>query len=353
MGAFLDRPGAIRVGDELNTTAVDAYMRDTIKGLEGPLRIKQFEGGASNLTYQLDYDNRQFVLRRPPRGYIAKNAHDMGREYKVMKALQGHFPEVPRVLDFVEDSQILGAQFYIMEKVSGIILRQDYPQNFHLAPEQARQLNLNFVEVLARLHTIDYHACGLVDLGRPEGYGRRQIEGWYRRYNDAHTDDGVDLEPVYRWLSNHLPEQSRSGLIHNDYRFDNVILDEQSPERILGVLDWEMCTLGDPLMDLGNTLGYWITADDPEPLHRLRRQPCHRQGMLSRQEFCDYYSEVSGIPVTNIDYYLVYSYFRMIGVIQQLYFRYRSGKTSDTRFADAPEITRLYLGLCRDIMETS
>ncbi len=343
--------GEVRTGDELDLGKVDEFTRSHVPDLKGSLHIQQFKDGASNLTYLLSYENRDLILRRPPRGHISKNAHDMGREYRVMSALKKFFPYVPEMIAYSEDASVVDSPFYLMDRIKGTVLRNDYPKGFSLAADQATVLNRTLIDVLVQLHQIDYKSAGLEDLGKGEGYIPRQIEGWYKRYSHVETDDAPDLKPIYRWLKEQMPEQVGVCLIHNDYRFDNVVLDEHDPSRIVGVLDWEMSTLGDPLMDLGNSLAYWIEAGDPPELQKLKRQPSNQPGMLSRRAFLDYYQEKSGLDLSGFAYYLVYGYFRLIGVIQQLYYRYKEGKTKDPRFANVVQINHLYSKLCHNLID--
>ena len=221
-----------------------------------------------------------------------------------------------------------------MERVKGIILRSDIPAELNLDASRTEALCKSFIDRLVELHQVDYTACGLADLGKPEGYVQRQIEGWTSRYEKALTPDAPRWETVTAWLHEKMPaDHPRPSIVHNDYRFDNVILDADNPMRIIGVLDWEMATLGDPLMDLGNCLAYWIEAGDPAPVQLMRRQPSNAPGMLSRRQFVDYYAERAGIRLDNFDYYYCYGLFRLAGIVQQIYYRYYHGQTQDKRFA--------------------
>ncbi|TVP91104.1 MAG: phosphotransferase family protein [Pseudomonadaceae bacterium] len=329
-----DQASQIRAGEELDADAVDRYLKTQIEGLQGTPTIRQFPGGASNLTYLVAYPEQEFVLRRPPFGVKAKSAHDMGREYRIINQLNDGFPYCPKAYAHCTDESVLGCEFYVMERVNGVILRADLPPELGLDEASTRELCKSFIDKFVDLHNVDYEACGLGDLGKPEGYVERQIEGWIKRYNKAITPDAPNWEPVMAWLRDKMPaDHHKPGLVHNDYRFDNVILDPDNPMKIIGVLDWEMTTIGDPLMDLGNTLAYWIQADDPAPVQAMRRQPSHAPGMLTRQEFADYYAQRAGIEINNLDYYYTYGLFRLAGIVQQIYYRYYHGQTQDQRFA--------------------
>ncbi|WP_313741360.1 phosphotransferase family protein [Pseudomonas sp.] len=324
----------VRSGEAFDAAAVDTYLKAHLPGLSGAPHIRQFPGGASNLTYLLRYPERDLVLRRPPFGHKAKSAHDMGREFRILNQLNAGFPYCPKAYLHCTDTALIGSEFYVMERVEGIILRADLPPALGLEPAATRALCESFIDRLAELHQVDYAACGLADLGKPEGYVRRQIEGWAARYEQALTPDAPRWERAIAWLREHLPaDHPRPSLLHNDYRLDNVILDPADPARIIGVLDWEMATVGDPLMDLGNSLAYWIEADDPAPIQQLRRQPSNAPGMLSRRQFVARYAERSGLPLDNVDFYHVYGLFRLAGIVQQIYYRYFHRQTQDARFA--------------------
>lgn len=328
-----DQPSGIRSGEELDHARVEAFLKDNIPDLQGSLRLRQFPGGASNLTYLAGFDNCQLVLRRPPFGTKAATAHDMGREYKVLSALQGHFPYAPRPLLFTRDESVIGAPFFVMERREGIILRADIPAGILTTPRQVRTLHERFVEVLHELHSLDYEKVGLSDLGRPAGYVKRQVLGWNKRYRAARTPDAPDCEDIMNWLEAKMPpEAHRSAIIHNDYKFDNIVLDPGDPLRIIGILDWEMSTLGDPLVDLGNTLAYVVEKNDPPELQSVRTMPTNVEGALTRREMLDYYGCLSGLTMENYDFYYCFGLFRLAGISQQIYYRYYHGQTRDERF---------------------
>lgn len=337
-----DQSTQVRPGEELDAAVIDPYLKANIPGLDGLPSISQFPGGASNLTYLVSYPGRDFVLRRPPFGQKAKSAHDMGREFRILNQLNRGFPYCPKAYVHCTDSSLIGGEFYVMERVKGIILRSDIPAELDLDANRTEALCKSFIDRLVELHQVDYNACGLADLGKPEGYVQRQIEGWTSRYEKALTPDAPRWEQVTAWLREKMPaDHPRPAIVHNDYRFDNVILDADNPMRIIGVLDWEMATLGDPLMDLGNSLAYWIEADDPAPVQLMRRQPSNAPGMLTRRQFVDYYAERAGIRLDNFDYYYCYGLFRLAGIVQQIYYRYYHGQTQDKRFAQFIHMNRL------------
>ncbi len=350
---LMDQSGPVRRGEELDSGAVDRYLKHLYPSLEGTPDITQFSGGASNLTYLLRYANRELILRRPPFGHKAKSAHDMGREARIMSALRPYYPYVPAVLGFCEDDAIMGCDFYVMERINGIIPRQDMPEELNLSAENTRHLCINVVDKLIELHRVDWKAAGLDSLGKGEGYVKRQIAGWSDRYRKARTDNAVDFEGVMAWLADKMPVQDGATcLIHNDFRFDNVVLDPDHPLDVIGVLDREMATLGDPLMDLGNTLAYWVQADDDEAFMRMRRQPTHLPGMLTRTEVIAYYGEKTGHRVEDFDFYLIYGLFRLAGIVQQIYYRYHHGQTQNPAFKDFIHITNYLQARCLKLIES-
>jgi aminoglycoside phosphotransferase (APT) family kinase protein len=328
----IDRPTAVRNGEDLDLPRIEAFLKDTIPGFDGPVTLQQFPSGASNLTYLLTYGQNQLVLRRPPPGTKAVSAHDMGREYRVLSALCRHWPYAPRPLAYTEDTSIIGCPFYLMERLEGIILRKDIPAGIFTDSGQVRRLYDNFVQVLCELHALDYNKIGLSDLGKPAGYVQRQVLGWSDRYRAARTPDVPDCKAIMAWLADKMPlETDRPGIIHNDFKLDNIVLDPRDPLKIIGVLDWEMCTLGDPLMDLGSTLGYWVEKADPPERHIMRTMPTDVDGALTRREFVTLYGRLSGIRMDRFDFYYCFGLFRLAVIIQQIYYRYYHGQTTDAR----------------------
>jgi len=322
----------VRPGEELNIAAVDAWLKARVTGLSGEPELTQFSGGASNWTYRLLYPTHDLVLRRPPAGTKAKSAHDMGREYRIQKALGASFPLVPEMVAFCDDASVIGCEFYVMRRVEGRILRKNLPRDLSLSPETTRALCLNVIDTLIGLHAVKITGTDLEAMGKGGGYSRRQIEGWCDRYRKARTWNVGRFEGVMDWLASHTPEDSAACVIHNDFRFDNVVLDLAEPTRIVGVLDWEMATIGDPLMDLGNALAYWVQADDDFFIRSLRRQPTHLPGMLTRREVVEHYVSKTGRTPANWAFYEVYGLFRLAAIAQQIYFRYQRGETKNPAF---------------------
>lgn len=346
--SLVDRAGKVREGEELDVARVDAFLKARIPGLEGTPEVGQFARGASNLTYLLRYPGRDLVLRRPPFGHKAKGAHDMLREARVMAALRPAYPVVPAVLAVGDDPAVMGCDFFVMERIAGIIARQDLPAGLGLDAAMTRRLCVSVIDKLVELHSIDPQAAGLSGLGKGEGYVQRQVEGWSRRFRDARTDDVSDFEAVMAWLAANRPASEVAiRVIHGDFRFDNVVLDPADPFRVIGVLDWEMATLGDPLMDLGNSLAYWVEAGDDGYFRATRRQPTNAPGMLTRDEVVAHYAARTGLPVAGFGFYLVFGLFRVAVIVQQIWRRYRDGATRDPQFAQFGPLVSYLDGRCR------
>jgi len=332
--ATIDSPRPVRPGEELNAAALAVWLKERLPGTEGPVEIEQFPGGHSNLTYLLRLGGRELVLRRPPFGSKVKTAHDMGREFRVLSRLYAAYPKAPRALLHCDDPEVIGAPFYIMERVRGVVLRhQKAPEGILLTPERMRSISEAAVDGLADLHAVDYRAAGLGDLGRPEGYVTRQVEGWTARWHGSRTDDVPDLDRAAAWLAASLPPETGAALLHNDYKYDNLVLHPEDLARIVAVLDWEMATVGDPLMDLGSSLGYWMDPDDAPELRLLPAGPTTLPGNLRRAEVVERYAARSGRDVSNVLFYYVYGLFKIAVIAQQIYYRYRQGLTRDERFA--------------------
>jgi len=352
--APLDRARPVRAGEELDAGRVDAFLKARIPGLEGTPAISQFPGGASNLTYLVAYANRDLVLRRPPFGHKAKSAHDMLREARVLAAIRPAYPAAPEVLAVCDDPAVMGCDFFVMARIAGVIPRRDLPRELGLDEAGTRALCLAVIDKLVELHGIDPVAAGLTDLGRGEGYVERQVEGWSRRFRDSRTDDVPDFEAVMAWLALNRPAREVAiRPIHGDFRFDNVVLDPADPLKVIGVLDWEMATLGDPLMDLGNSLAYWVQADDDEYFRATRRQPTDAPGMLTRREVVAHYAARTGLAVDRFDFYEIFGLFRVAVIVQQIWRRYREGHTKDPQFAGFGPLVAYLEGRCRRLVAAS
>ncbi len=323
-----DQPTATRPGEALDLSRLQAYLLEHFPDARGRLEVLQFPRGFSNLTYLLRLGELELVLRRPPFGANIKTAHDMGREYRILSALWPVYPRVPRPLLYCADESVLGAPFYVMERLHGVILRTEPPPG--MTPALMRGVCEAALEALVELHSLDYRQAGLADLGKPEGYAERQVRGWTERYQKARTEGIPGMERAMTWLAANLPAESGAALIHNDFKYDNLILDPNNITRVLAVLDWEMATLGDPLMDLGTTLGYWAEEDDPPGLKRFGLT--HLPGNLRRAELVEAYAARTGRDVSNMLFYYVFGLFKVGVIMQQIYARFQKGLTQDERF---------------------
>lgn len=330
--AWIDRGAREREGEALDRDRLVPYLREALGIGDASLEIEQFPGGHSNLTYLLRAGAREWVLRRPPFASKVKTAHDMGREHRILSHLAPHFPLAPRPVAYCEDPAILGAPFYVMERIVGVILRRRLPPGLSLDEAAAARLCDAFVDTLVRLHAIDLEAVGLADLGRPDGYVLRQVQGWSERYAAARTDDIPAIDEVGAWLLGHIPTSPAPTLIHNDFKYDNLVLDPQDLGRVIGILDWEMATQGDPLMDLGTALCYWTEADDPPELQSFAFGPTAIPGSLTRQALAERYAARSGRDLGDIVFYYCFGLFKTAVVAQQIYYRFARGHTQDPRF---------------------
>ena len=340
MEDFTDHPRAVRQGEELDLARLEPFLLQHFPGCSGLVRVEQFPSGHSNLTYLVRLGPRELILRRPPFGSRVKSAHDMGREFRVLSKLHAAYPPAPKVLAYCDDDGVLGAPFYLMEPIHGVILRRDPPADMPFSAEMAQRLSETFIDNLARLHALDYEAVGLGDLGKPHGYLERQVRGWTERYFGSKTDELPEVDRVSEWMMERMPATGGAALIHNDYKYDNVVLDPANLTEIIGVLDWEMCTIGDPLSDLGTTLAYWVDPEDGEGLQKIRWCPSTYPGSLSRARLAERYARASGRDVSNLVFYLVFARFKVAVIVQQIYFRYRQGLTKDARFSGMAEVVQ-------------
>lgn len=322
----------VRPDERLDEARLQDFLRGKLEGSDRSLRVRQFGGGAANLTYRLDFDGQEYVLRRPPLGPLAPSSHDMAREYRVLSVLHRAYPEAPRAFLFCEDAAVIGAPFFVMECRRGIVVRRSLPEGFAAAPDSQRLMSEALVDALARLHAVDYGALGLGDLGKPEGFLARQIAGWHDRWQRAKVDEVPAMDEVHAWLVAHVPAQSAAALVHNDYKLDNVMLDEADPGRVVAVFDWDMATLGDPLSDLGALLTYWSEPSDPAPFRAMAMMPT-TAGFPSRQDLVERYARASGRDVSAIGFYHVLGLFRLAVIAAQIYVRFHRGQTRDERFA--------------------
>jgi len=328
----IDQANKVREGEELDVQVIERLLLDNIEGTSGSLEIKQFPGGASNLTYLLTLGEQHMVLRRPPFGAKIKSAHDMGREHKVLSALSKGYGKAPKPLYYTEDESIIGCPFYVMERVDGVILRGKGGYAETLDEDTIGSIANGLIDTFVELHSLDYKALGLGELGRPEGYVGRQVGGWTKRYYNSKTDEHETIEKAIKWLAENQPVESGASLIHNDFKHDNVVLDKDNLSKVKALLDWEMCTIGDPLMDLGTSMAYWMNPDDPAMFRENFFNPSCMPGNPTRSEWIGAYESKSGRSVDYPVFYYVYGLFKIAVIVQQIYARYKAGHTKDPRF---------------------
>jgi len=365
----------VRPGEEIDVTRLGAFLRNELDLSNEEIEVRQFPAGSSNLTYLIRLGRIEYVLRRPPFGNTVKSAHDMQREFEVLSKLSAVYAPAPKPLLMSWDASIIGSEFYLMERREGLIIRGEIPGTHRVSSlqgvssphvskgkvaddrtlENSQDLRIDvtrsFIQNLADLHALDYAAAGLGDLGKPDGYNRRQVEGWTKRYFAAKTHDWDALEKAIVWLNENIPAESGASLIHNDYKFDNVMLDPKDLGRITAVLDWEMVTIGDPLMDLGTTLGYWMSRDAPEWLLDMPFNPRVLMENISRRELVEMYADSLGRILPNMLFYYVFGTFKIAAICQQIYARYVKGFTKDPRFAGFDKFVAALGRIARDAME--
>ena len=325
----------VRSGEELDSEKLKHFLRETISGLpEGKLTIRQFGAGHSNLTYALEVGDWEAVLRRPPLGPIAPKAHDMQREFNVLSALHPVFPTAPKPLVFSDDLSIIGSPFFIMERRHGIVLDTEFPVGINEPEKLGKHLSEIMVDKLVALHAIDYTKTALAEMVKPDGFLERQVYGWIGRYEKAKTSEIAEVAELTSWLKNHIPDSPAPTIIHYDYKLNNAMFSHDYNEMV-GLFDWEMTTVGDPLADVGAAMSYWMQADDPEMLLKALGKPplTVREGFYTRAEFIARYEEKSGRDMSNIHYYTTFAYFKLAVICQQIFYRYKQGQTKDPRFS--------------------
>jgi aminoglycoside phosphotransferase (APT) family kinase protein len=356
MPELLDQPSPVRPGQGFDADALAAWLRARVDGLEGAPELLQFGRGYSNLTYLVRFGGREnagareLVVRRSPPGVNIKSAHDMGREFRILSALAPHWSKAPRPLAHCEDASVIGTPFYAMERVHGVILRAKVPEGLVLDAPTMRRASEALCDTLAEIHDLDWRAVGLGDLGKPQGYIERQVRGWADRYAKARTDDVPQVEKLVAWLDAHRPPESGATLVHNDFKYDNVVLSADLG-RVEAVLDWEMATIGDPLMDLGTALAYWIEPEDPPVLQVSAFGPTNRPGNLTRVEFAERWSRATGRDASDVVFYFVFALFKFTVVGQQLYKRWVDGQTKEERYSMMLEAVRAVASFALVVIE--
>ena len=330
MDKAIDNPIEVRKGEELDEHKLLAYLKSNLTDFSDHIQVKQFPGGFSNLTYLIQSKTSEYVLRKPPLGANIKSAHDMGREFKVLSLLEPVYNKIPKPVLFCDDITILGSPFYLMERVKGIILRNRISKATELTTDHFTKLSNQTIENLVALHNLELERSNLISLGKPEGYVRRQVEGWIKRYFKAETDEIRSMNLISEWMMSNLPTTENVAFIHNDYKYDNLVLDVNSLE-IKAVLDWEMATVGDPLMDLGTSLAYWVEKDENPALQQFNLT--WAAGNLTRQQVIEKYAQLRHIKLEDVLFYYVFGCFKLGVIAQQIYARYKKGFTKDERFA--------------------
>lgn len=353
-GDLLPETIAIREDEDFDHERLAAHLRGQLLGSEQPLTIRQFGGGHANLTYLLQYGEQEYVLRRPPLGPVAATAHDMGREYRVLSVLHRVYALAPRAYHFCEDAAVIGAPFFVMERRRGTVVRFAIPPEFGGGQDADanRRISEALIDALADLHQADYRAIGLDTLGKPEGFLRRQIDGWAQRYERSQTRDLPVVAEVVAWLRDEQPPSPPATLLHNDWRLDNMMLDSADPGRVVAVFDWDMCTLGDPLADLGTLLSSWREAGEPMAAMTAGSMPSTVPGFLTRRQAVERYGQRRGIDVGTVPYYYVFGMFKIAVVLQQIFHRYHLGQTKDQRFAVLDQVAEMLFVHARQLCQS-
>jgi aminoglycoside phosphotransferase (APT) family kinase protein len=326
-----------RADEGLASDRLEPYLRERLPETDGPFSLRQFKGGHANLTYQIRFGDTEYVLRRPPLGPIAPGSHDMGREYRVLSKLYAHFPLAPRSFVFCDDESIIGAPFQVMDRRHGIVIRDRMPAIEADGPDLRRRISDMMVDVLAELHGIDREAAGLGQLGHPEGFVERQLAGWSKRWQAAAHEDNPAMDRLIAWLEKRRPETRHVSILHNDYKLDNMIVDGTDPAIPVAVLDWDMCTSGDALTDLGYLLNQWVEPEDDPAWIEWTAMPTWQPGFARRGDVIERYARRTGFDVENVEWYYAFSVMKFAVIIQQIYIRYRRGQTRDERFAHYDE----------------
>jgi aminoglycoside phosphotransferase (APT) family kinase protein len=341
----------VRADERFDERRLAAFLQGKLDGSDQALIVRQFGGGAANLTYLLDYGSHEYVLRRPPLGPVAKSAHDMAREYQVLSVLYKVLPTAPRAFLYCDDVDVIGADFFVMERRHGIVVRRSLKRPFITLSDAPHRMSEAVVDALVAFHAVDYKAIGLGDLGKPEGFIERQIEGWYKRWHGAKPDELAEMETVYRWLKANLPDTVQFTLVHNDYKLDNVMLAADDPGKVVAIFDWDMCTLGDPLSDLGALLCYWTEPTDPPYMQGMAMMPTGDMGFLTRKQLVERYAAGSGRSIHHIHFYHALGLFRLTVIIAQIYIRFARGQTQDNRFAAFGPMIPLMARAAVEVME--
>lgn len=311
---------------------VENYLRKSIPELpEGKMDVRQFSEGYSNLTYLVRIGTWEGVLRRPPFGEVPPRAHDMEREYRMLEKVNPVFPLAPKPYIYCEDPEVMDKHFYVMEKKQGVVIDDQLPESYGSSEQVGEAISKNVIRTLVQLQSIDYREAGLASMGKPEGFMERQVKGWIKRYSQSKTEEIPALEELEQWLSANIPVNPETTIVHNDFKLNNMVLDQEDPGKAVGILDWELSTIGDPLSDLGSTVAYWGEPDDPDMgINIVTSQP----GFFSRKEFIEEYAKQSGRDVSNVNYYVTFGFYKLAVILQQIHYRWKIGEIDDDRFSN-------------------
>jgi len=324
---------SVRSDEQLDTARLAPYLKERLADADGPLQVRQFGGGHANLTYLLQFSDAEYVLRRPPLGPIASSAHDMKREHRVQSALNASYDKAPDSYLYCDDTSIIGADFHVSERRHGIVIRSEIPAQFAGDPDLNRRIGMMKIDSLADFHAIDPDAAGLGDLGHPEGFVQRQLDGWIKRWQGSKDQDLPDIDKLIDWLSADVPDSGQVTMVHNDFKLDNLLVDRDDLAKLVALLDWDMCTRGDPLMDLGHMLNYWSQADDDPEWRSVSTMPTWNDGFPSRDDIIQHYATRTGFDTSRSDWYFAFGVFKLAVIVQQIYIRFLRGQTQDQRFA--------------------
>jgi len=325
----------VRADEEMDWPRLADYLARHLPDARGEMSVAQFPGGSANLTYLVRFGDTEYVVRRPPLGPVAPGAHDMAREHKVLSRLYRAFPAAPRCYLLCEDETVIGARFIVAERRTGVVIRDAFPDAWQGLPDIAVRTSNALVDAMAGLHNVDPASCGLEDLGRPEGFVERQVSGWQKRWELARDAEQPGMDELHRLLAERIPAPQRTSILHNDLKLDNCQFEPDDPDNVKSIFDWDMATLGDPLVDLGTLLGYWPEPTDPAP--RAVRPEGARDPFPSRQQICNRYAASTGLDLTQIHWYEAFALWKTSVVVQQIYIRYKRGQTRDERFATIAE----------------
>jgi aminoglycoside phosphotransferase (APT) family kinase protein len=337
----------VRKGEELNKELLHSFLKGKVNYLpDGELKIRQFSAGHSNLTYLLQIGEWEAVLRRPPLGPVAPKAHDMNREYRILTEIQPHFPAAPKPILFSDHEAVIGSHFFLMERKKGVVFDTSIPRHLNVQKEDCEKISKIMVNKLVELHSIDFTKTNLLKISKPEKFMERQVHGWINRYNRAKTSEVHEVEWLMNWLVKNVPLEHESSIIHYDFKLNNSMFSSDLNEMV-GLFDWEMTTIGDPLADLGVAMSYWIQSDDPDLLKfGLGKPPVTiHDGFYTREQFIEAYAKKSGRDVSNINYYIAFAYFKLAVIVQQIYYRFKMGQTNDPRFAEFDQFAKAFITL--------